>query len=722
MTSEITFDILFDKIKQEITDEENLQLIKKAYDYAYKKHEGSKRLTGEDYINHPLNVAYIITSNDYDTSTICAALLHDVLEDSDTTKEEIEQEFNKDIAKLVDGVTKINRINFDTQDKADFANKRKILVALCEDVRVIIIKLADRLHNMRTLWIHPQEKQKEKALETLNILTPISHRLGMSKITSELEDLCLRYLKPEIYFSIVEKLNESKATRDTIVKEMMDRVSNLLKENGIEAEIKGRSKSIYSIYKKLDKGKNWNDIYDFLALRVFVNTEKECYEALGLIHSKYRPIPKRVKDYIASPKTNMYQSLHTTVFGIDGHLFEIQIRTYEMDEVAERGIAAHFAYKESKTGQGKAEFKNMMEQKLQVFRNILELNTDSLTDEEFVSSVTEDLFKDTIYVFTPKGDVLELPAHSTPIDFAYKVHSGVGDKMVGATVNGTIVPLEYELKDNDIVNIMTNQNSKGPSKEWLQICRTNQAKNKIKAFFNRIDKDEYLKNGEDSLKNELKRRKITLSTFYEDDIIKKVLDEYKYSNLDELYVNIGNNKLNPSVVVNLAMGENKSKEELILKRTQNNNIDINVSIKNDILVDGIDEIKANVACCCKPIPGDPIVGYITKGSGITVHRTVCPNIKEIEERLISVRWNDNISKKYNADIIVYSLKRDDLLIKIISKLSNSETTIQKLNTIYESDGMNIEISVLTPNLEKLNKALSDIKNIKEVIEVTRVIL
>lgn len=718
---EVTFETLFDKVKTEITDEENLNLIKKAYEYASSKHEGVKRLTGEDYINHPLNVAYIITNNDFDTSTICAALLHDVMEDCDVTYDELKNEFGDEVARLVDGVTKINKINFDTKDKADVANKRKILVALCEDVRVIIIKLADRLHNMRTLWIHPREKQKEKAQETLDILTPISHRLGMSKITSELEDLCLRYLKPETYFSIVEKLNESKAVRDQVINEMMDRIINLLKENGINAEIKGRSKSIYSIYKKLAKGRKWNDIYDFLALRVFVNTEQECYQALGIIHSKYRPIPKRVKDYIASPKTNMYQSLHTTVFGIDGHLFEIQIRTYEMDEVAERGIAAHFAYKESATGQGKAEFKNQMEQKLQVFRNILELNNEAQTDEEFVHNVTEDLFKDTIYVFTPKGDVLELSKGSTPIDFAYKVHSQVGDKMVGATVNGSIVPLDYKLKDNDIVSIRTNQNSPGPSREWLQLCNTAQAKNKIKAFFNRIDKDEYLKNGEEILKEELKRRKIALSDFYKDDVIGKTLEEYKYNNIEELYVNIGNGKLNPGVVINIAMEGNTTKEELILKRTQNNNQEINTSIKNEIIVNGVDEIKANVASCCKPIPGDPVIGYITKGSGITVHRTICPNVKDLEERLINVRWNENITKKYPSEIIVYALKQDDILIKIISKTSNSETIIQKVNTIYENDGMNIELTVLTPNIEKLNKLLNDIRSIKEVTNVERVI-
>ena len=720
MKEEVTFELLLEKVKEKIKDEQELKLIEKAYNYALEQHEGIKRLTGEEYINHPLNVAYILTSNDFDCETICAALLHDVLEDCEISKEELELEFNSEIASLVDGVTKINKINFDTKDEATVATQRKILVALCEDVRVIIVKLADRLHNMRTLWVLPSEKQKEKAKETLDILTPISHRLGMSKITSELQDLSLRYLKPEVYFSIVEQLNESKATREAIIKEMMEKVITLLKENGITAEIKGRSKSIYSIYKKLSKGRNWNDIYDFLALRVFVNTEQECYQALGAIHSKYRPIPKRVKDYIASPKTNMYQSLHTTVFGLDGHLFEIQIRTYEMDAVAERGIAAHFAYKESSNGQGRAEFKNQVDQKLQVFRSILELNNMDSTDEEFVKSVTEDLFKDTIYVFTPKGDVLELPSGATPIDFAYKVHSGVGDKMVGAIVNGSIVPLDYELKDNDIIKINTNQNSVGPSKEWIQIAHTTQAKNKIKAFFNKIDKEEYLKNGEELLKNELKKRKIAISDFYKNEVIEKILKEYKYNIIDELYVNIGSNKLSPSVVINQAFDENETKEDLILKRTQNNT-NINTSIKNDVIVSGIDEIKSTVASCCKPIPGDNIIGYITKGSGITIHRSICPNIKDLDERLISVRWNDNISKKYQADLIIYANKNDDLLLKLISKASNSECVIQKVNTIYNDNTVNFELSILIPSIDKLNKFINDITAIIDVTSVERVI-
>ena len=506
----LTFDQLLNKIEIYDKEKEEIELIKKAYEYAAEKHFGTKRLTGEDYILHPLNVAYILVETyKVDCTTICAALLHDVLEDCDVTKEEMEQEFGKEITELVDGVTKINRLNFQGDNEATIANHRKILVGLSEDVRVIIIKLADRLHNMRTLWIMPEKKQKQTAKETLDILTPIASRLGMNQMKSELEDLSLRYYKPEAYFSIVEKLNQTKKERDNNVVEMMESVSTLLNEHDIKHEIKGRAKSIHSIYKKLDKGRRFSDIYDLLAMRVFVETEAECYQALGIIHSKYRPIPKRFKDYIAMPKTNMYQSLHTTVFGIDGHLYEIQIRTHEMDKIAEYGIASHWSYKEK--GSVKASMQNAMEQKLQFFRAIIELKNEEESDEGFVQSVQDDILHDTIYVFTPKGDVVELPKDSTPIDFAYKVHSKVGDKMVGAIVNNSIVPLDYKLQNNDIIKINTNQNSFGPSREWINIVKTTSARNKIKGFFNKIDKEGYQKKGEELLNKEIRKRKLSIN-------------------------------------------------------------------------------------------------------------------------------------------------------------------------------------------------------------------
>ena len=718
----LKYEDLLTRVKSYIKDPNEIKLIEKAYEYAKEKHFGITRMTGEPYIDHPLNVAYILTEIDADAATICAGLLHDILEDCDVTKEEMASNFTDEIANLVDGVTKINKLNFDTSNGSSImiATQRKILVGLCEDVRVIIIKLADRLHNMRTLWVHPEEKQKEKAIETLEILTPIAHRLGMNKIKSELEDLSLRYYKPDVYYSIVEQLNQSKVERDKVVEEMKNSVSKLLDQNGIKHEIKGRAKSIYSIYKKLDKGKKFNDIYDLLALRVFVETKPECYKALGIIHSKYRPIPKRFKDYIAMPKTNMYQSLHTTVFGDYGYLFEIQIRTYEMDEVAERGIASHWAYKEN-NGDAKSLMQNNMEQKLQFFRSIIELNSEETKDEDFINSVKEDVFNNTIYVFTPNGDVIELPNGSTPIDFAYKVHTKVGDKMVGAIVNNNIVSIDYKLKNNDIVKINTNQNSFGPSREWLNIVKTNHAKNKIKGFFNRIEKEEYLKNGEDILNKELRKRKLAISEFLSNENVSKILKEYKYDNLDELYISIGNNSIQVGSIINLITEENKdTKEEIILRKTKNKEVE-KPQIKNDILVEGIDDIKVNLASCCNPIPQDRIVGYITKGYGITVHRAMCPNVKELEERLVDVKWNAEINKKYPTNLIIHALKKEDLLLNIIAKTTKSNVSIQSINTYINKTDNVYEITVLVDKKENLVKFINDLRQMKDIIEVERLI-
>lgn len=720
----LKYEDLLEKVKTYIKDQEDIKMIEKAYNYAKEKHFGVKRMTGEPYIEHPLNVAYILTDIEADAATICAGLLHDVLEDCDVTKEELANTFSLEIANLVDGVTKINKLNFDTSNGSSImiATQRKILVGLCEDVRVIIIKLADRLHNMRTLWVHTEAKQKEKAIETLEILTPIAHRLGINKMKSELEDLSLRYYKPEVYYSIVEQLNQSKVERDKVVEEMKESVSKLLDKNNIKHEIKGRAKSIYSIYKKLDKGKKFNDIYDLLALRVFVDTEQECYKTLGVIHSKYRPIPKRFKDYIAMPKTNMYQSLHTTVFGDYGYLFEIQIRTYEMDEVAERGIASHWAYKEN-NGDAKSLMKNTMEQKLQVFRSIMELNSEEEKDEDFINSVKEDIFNNTIYVFTPNGDVIELPNGSTPIDFAYKVHTKVGDKMVGAIVNNNIVPIDYVLKNNDIVKINTNQNSFGPSREWLNIVKTNHAKNKIKGFFNRIEKEEYLKQGEEILTKELRKRKLVMSQFLSSENVDKILKEYKYNDLNELYISIGNNSIQVGSVINLVKEENKdTKEEIILRKTKNQEIE-KPQLKNDILVEGIDDIKVNLASCCNPVPQDRIVGYITKGYGITVHRAMCPNVKELEERLIDVKWNYNldIKKKYPTNLVIHTIKKDDILLEIISKTTKSDVVIRSINTYVNKTNNVYEATVLVENKESLVKFMTDLRQMKEVIEVERLI-
>ena len=718
-TMTITYDDFIKKVHTYIVNEEQLCLIERAYQFAAHMHEGVYRMTGEAYIDHPLNVAYILTDIKADYETLCAGLLHDVLEDTPITKEELEVDFGKTIVSLVDGVTKINKLNFDSAEtSAQIATQRKILVGLCNDVRVIFIKFADRLHNIRTLWVHPEHTQKEKAKETLDILVPIAHRLGMNLWKSELEDLCLRYTKPDVYFGIMEQLNQSKAERDLVVDEMMSRVSSILNENNIKHEIKGRAKSIYSIYKKLDKGKKFSDIYDLLALRVFVNTEQECYQALGIIHSKYRPLPRRFKDYVAMPKTNMYQSLHTTVFGFDGYLFEIQIRTYEMDEVAERGIASHWSYKEN-GGSNKISAQNNMESKLQFFRSIMELNSEEANDEAFVKSVTEDVFQNTIYVFTPNGDVIELPSGATPIDFAYRVHSKVGDQMVGAIVNGNIVPLDYQLNNNDIVKINTNKNSVGPSREWIQMAKTTGAKNKIKAFFNKIDKEEYQKRGEEALQKELRKRKVAFNEFLSDENINKILSEYKYRNLEELYINLGSNRLSIGSVINLIM-DDTSKEEAILRKKQVKNVDLS-EIKDDILVEGIDHIKVNVASCCKPVPGEAIVGYITKGYGITVHRAVCPNVKEVEERTISVRWNEVTEKKYPTTLLIRTGKVDNMLLEIVARTSNQSILVQSVNTYVRHNDVTYDMTILVKDRDDLIRFIADVESIPDVYEVERVI-
>ena len=711
----ITFDELFDKVSTYIKNPKDKKLITKAYLFAYEKHFGQKRHTGEDYIIHPLNVAYILAELNADYQTICAALLHDTIEDCDVTKEEISNEFSIEIATLVDGVTKINKLNFSGDNEAILANHRKILVGLTEDVRILFIKLADRLHNMRTLWILSEKSQKANAKETLEILVPIAHRLGMNKIKSELEDLSLRYSKPDVYFSIVEKLNQSKLERNANVDLMMNSLVEILNEHGITHKIKGRAKSIYSIYKKLDTGRRFSDIYDLLALRIFVDTEQDCYQTLGIIHSKYRPIPKRFKDYIAMPKENGYQSLHTTVFGENGQLYEIQIRTYAMDQVAEHGVASHWSYKEK----GKSIMQSAMEDKLQFFRNIMELSKEEESDELFVNSVKEDVLKNIIYVFTPKGDVIELPLGATPIDFAYRVHSKVGDSMVGAIVNGNIVSLDYELQDNDIVKINTNKSSV-PSREWINMAYTAQAKNKIKAYFNKIDKEENLKKGEELLLKELRRKKISTSEFFKDENIEEVLEEFHVGDLTELYIGIGSGKFSSISVVNVILIEEKSKEEILLSKV-NNNVEIKTSAKNDIIVEGIDDIKVNVASCCRPIPGDAIVGYITKGNGISVHRCTCPNMTEVSERLIDVYWNNSITKKYSTNLLITALDNKNVLIDIISKTSSSDIVIQSINTVNNSDNFMFDIVVLTPNLEKLNKFINDLEMLEKIIRVERII-
>lgn len=706
--NDLTFEKLEKKIKTYLNDDEEILVIKKAYDFALEKHFGQRRLTGEEYIIHPLNVAYILTGIKADYETLSAALLHDVAEDCNVSIKTLEKEFGANIAFLVDGVTKINKLKFSLDSELTINNQRKILVGLTEDVRVIIIKLADRLNNMQTLYVHSEAKQKKIAGETLDILTPIAGRLGMNSIKQELEELCLRYIKPGEYYDIVEKLNATKAERDESVSNMIKSVSSLLDKHGIKHKIKGRSKSIYSIYKKLEKGKRFNDIYDLLALRIFVKTESDCYQALGIIHSKFRPKPKRFKDYIAMPKTNMYQSLHTTVFGIDGQLFEIQIRTFDMDRVAEYGIASHWSYKEK--GSVKASMQNEMEQKLQFFRTIMDLKRDEESPESFVNLVKNEVFQNTIYVFTPLGDVIELPNGSTPIDFAYKVHTNVGNRTTGAIVNSRIVPLDYKLKSEDIVKIITNNSSSGPSREWLNFVKTTQAKNKIRAFFNRVNKEEYVKKGEDMVARELRRRKIYNNEFFNDDNLNRLYGSLKVGSLKEIYAGVGSLKISLD-----SLFEKKEKENIIQKVIKSGH---KSSINNSLInVAGTSDIKVNLALCCKPIIGDRITGFITKGNGITIHRMVCPNISDSDERVISAEWN-NVKVRLESSILIRVDSFKNLLIDVISKAANSDIPIKRFSN---SKSDLIKMTILVEGKEELIKLMNSIKMIPGVTDVQRVI-
>ena len=674
-----TLDDLLEKAKVYIKSDEDIELIKKAYLFASKAHAGQLRLTGDDYMLHPLNVALILTEIYADAQTLSAALLHDVINFANVTIEEIEKEFGPEMKALVDGISRINKLSLSADNEALVSYHKKILVGLSGDVRIIILKIADRLHNMRTLWAIPENKRKEKAKETLEILVPIAHRLGINHIKSELEDLSLKYWKPDVYNDILEKLSESRAELDKSVDKMMESVSKILDENNIPHEMKGRSKSVYSIYNKLQKGKTFNEIYDILALRYFVNTVSDCYLALGAIHAKYKPMPKRFKDYIARPKANGYQSLHTTVFGVDGKLFEIQIRTYEMDKVAEYGVASHWSYKEH--GINKV---NDMELKLKSFRTVIELNEQQVEGEEFVNTVKNEVFNPTnIYVYTPKGDVFELPIGSTPIDFAYRVHTSVGHQMIGAIVNGNIVSLDYKLKDGDIVKINTNKNSKGPSQEWINICFTTSAKNKIKAFFSKIDKEKTTSDGKDMLIKTIRRKKLSINDIMDDKKIKIALDDLGLNNENELYYEIGIGKYNPTSVIKTILGEKEDEKRALEKVLKYSSKTMEAS--GDIIVDGMDDLKVSFGGCCTPVKGDDVVGYISKGNGITIHRRNCHNICNLNERIINVHWNDNASKKYVTNVIIYTEKKDNLLLDIISKTTSMNVGVKSVNTINNTD-------------------------------------
>ena len=700
--------INFEELVPRLEKREQFETIKKAYLYAYNEHKGMKRLTGDDFITHPLEVTKILMDLNVDDTTIIASLLHEVINNGNKTYDDLVNDFGEDIAKIVLSVSKINKLELPDNNESSVIYLRKILVGLAQDVRVLYIKLADRLHNMRTNWAINPQKQKQKAEETMSVLVPIAHRLGINSIKSELENLSLYYLKPDVYNDILEKLNETVDELNGYLEEMKESIIDILTDAGIKFEIKGRVKSVYSIYNKLSNGKEWNKIYDILALRIFVEEESDCYQVIGLIHSRFRPMPKRFKDYIASPKENMYQSLHTTVFGIEGHVFEIQVRTYEMDEIAEKGIASHWSYKEK----GTKKIQNVMEQKLEMFRNVIESSNND-TDADFESKVNADIFSDLIYTYTPKGDVVELPIGSTPIDFAYRIHSRVGDTTVGAIVNDQIVPLSYELKNDDVVNIKTNNNST-PNKDWLSFVKTSQAKNKIKAFFSKQDKEEYIEKGENILEAELRKRKMAFNEVLTPEIIEKLIKDLKVKDLDEIYLSIGSLRFTAGYIINLTKADKHEVDDALFERK----LSIpKINYKSDILVEGNSDIMVNIAKCCMPIKGDEIVGFITKGQGISVHKKGCSNVPDNSERVVDVSWNMDASNYYFTNIYVYVSAGFDLLVNIITEVGKLGCIVRSCNTKEFDNKTMYEINIRIKDKVELDNVMKNIRKIHNVIDV-----
>lgn len=709
---------LIDRCNENGYTEEELKSIEKAYQFALKQHDGMKRKNGEDYIVHPLSVAIIVANLNTDATTVISALVHETIDHGSSSFEELESLFGSDVKGLVLSLTKVNRLHLLDNSESSSLYLRKVLVALSEDVRVIILKLAGRVHNLRTNEGLSKDKQKQKALETWNVLIPIAHRLGINQLKSELEDLSFRYLKPEIYEEIEAELPATREELNDVLNQMIESISDIIRDNGLKFEIKGRVKSVSSLHNKLSNGKKWSDIYDILGIRVICEEESDCYLIIGLIHSLYRPIPKRFKDYIAMPKGNSYQSLHTGVFGINGYPIEVQVRTKEMNEIAEHGVASHWSYKEKNS----RHIQNVMEQKLQMFRNIIEANSSEVTDDDaFVDKIEEELLSSSIYVFTPKGDVVELPAGSTPIDFAYRIHSRVGDTTVGAIVNDQMVTLDYELKDNDIVKIMTNKEST-PNKDWINIVKTTAAKTKIKAYFSKKDREEYVLRGKELFERELRRQKISISDAMTDDHQEKLIKDLKVGSFEEVLLSIGSLRYTPVYIVNLLYEDKKNVQDMLLDKVMNSNNIPKINYKNDIIVSGCDDILVNLASCCKPVYGDNIVGYITKGQGITVHKNDCVNVKDLNERLIDVSWNESKiddSRYYVSKITISTNALKSNILDIVTKATLRNVVVSSINEINRNSVTYYDLIVKVKSKDDLDLFISELNSLSFVTNVKR---
>ena len=718
----------------------DISLIEKAYNIAYEAHKGQVRKSGEPYIIHPLCVAIILAELELDKETIVAGLLHDVVEDTVMTDEEIKQEFGAEVALLVDGVTKLGQLSYDA-DKVEVQaeNLRKMFLAMAKDIRVILIKLADRLHNMRTLKYMTPEKQKEKARETMDIYAPIAQRLGISKIKIELDDLSLKYLEPEAYYDLVHQIAQRKSVRDDYVQSLVEEVKKHIHEAGIPAQIDGRAKHFFSIYKKMkNQDKTLDQIYDLFAIRIIVDSVKDCYAALGVIHEMYKPIPGRFKDYIAMPKPNMYQSLHTTLIGPTGQPFEIQIRTYEMHRTAEYGIAAHWKYKEaSNNGGAAAPMTVTEEEKLSWLRQILEWQRDMSDNKEFMSLLKSDLdlFSDTVFCFTPTGDVKNLPNGSTPIDFAYSIHSAVGNKMIGAKVNGKLVPIDYVIQNGDRIEVLTSQNSKGPSRDWLNIVKSTQAKNKINQWFRSELKEENIIRGKELLASCCKSKGINLSDINRPEYQDKIMRKYGFHDWNSCLATVGHGGLKEGQIVNRMYEEYKkdhlariTDEEVLETISENKEKVPEKKSKSGIIVKGLYDVAVHFSKCCSPVPGDEIVGFVTRGRGVSIHRTDCINIINLSdmerERLIDAEWQHDEesgnSGLYLAEIKVFCNNRTGLLVDITRAFTEREIDINAIHSKTSKQGIaTIDISFNTKGKAELTSVIDKLRQIDSIIDIER---
>ena len=713
----------------------NTESIEKAYEVAERLHDGQVRKSGEPYLIHPVNVAYILAELGMDEATIVGGLLHDVVEDTEYTREDLVGDFSEEIAVLVDGVTKLGNIKYESKEEIQAENFRKMFLAMSKDIRVLVIKLADRLHNMRTLEFMRPEKRIEKATETLEIYAPLAARLGIFSIKFELEDLALKYLHPEEYDDLVVKIGQMKTKRETIINNVIQEIKEALDDMGLKYEIYGRAKHYYSIYKKMMiQHKDIDEIFDLIAVRIIVESVRDCYAVLGIVHTLWTPIPGRFKDYIAMPKPNMYQSIHTTVIGENGDPFEIQIRTWEMHHVAEYGIAAHWKYKEGKTS-GESSNDDI---KLAWLRQSLELEKDSDDPKDFLENVKMDLFASQVFVFTPQGKVLELPNGSTPLDFAFKIHSEIGYKCVGAKVSGKMVPIDYVLQNGDIVEIVTSSNSSGPSMDWLNIAKSSNARNKIRAYLKRENKNENIEKGRDLVEKYFKKRNLDVPAFMKDQYIRRAIKDAKFANPEEAWVQLSAGGSLVSKFANLLISYYeedtkqelpKSNEEIIeeLKVQEAKKTRAQKKSKDNpgIVVEGADNLMIKLAKCCNPVPGDEIIGFITKGRGISVHRCDCTNIVSLPEeekaRFIEVEWEDlKAGKSYEATINIIGSDRRGLLSDISKVCDNMDVNLSGVNARTGKDGaMNMTIQLEISSIQEMDRILRALRNIEGITNVYR---